>query len=258
MEKKNIKCFDNFYELSLYAAQLILESGLRGIKEKGTFSIALSGGNTPESVYEILAEKSRNIDFEWDKAHLFWADERWVTPDNPYSNYRLVESALLSRIEIPPENVHLINTLASSPEKAAEDYHKELKDFFRESGFAFDLVLLGIGEDGHTASVFPGVDFDKQANLWVINTPPPKIKPSLERITITLECINCSREVVFLVSGENKAEILKEVVENENPLMPAAKVKPKTGYLTFLIDRKAGSKLDTQVEAEKVLSEVLK
>jgi 6-phosphogluconolactonase len=211
----------------------------KAIKNKKLFCVALSGGKTPVFLYKKLSHKKT---LPWDKTHIFIVDERFVPYENEENNFHMINDALLSHVSIPKENVHAIATEEYTSQAAAEKYEMELLSFFKNNTAPpqFDLILLGIGEDGHTASLFPGTPAVKEKKRFAVAAAPlDKIKN--ERITITLPVINNAENVMFLVTGGNKAKIVKEVIEGKNNLLPAAIVEPKNGRLFFLLDERAGS-----------------
>src|SRR5262245_36302141 len=197
--------------LNSEAAQEFQRAAQSAIAGRGRSAVALSGGNTPRAVFSLLAEQ-HSADLFWDRIHIFFGDERYVPPDHPESNYRMANEALLSRVRIPAENVHRFHT-ELDPESAAKDYETRLQTFFREpdqSPPRFDLVMLGLGEDGHTASLFPGTSAPNETTRFVVAVWVEKFK--MYRLTLTLPVLNHSAEVLFLVAGPSKAGILKEVL----------------------------------------------
>ena len=210
--------------------------------------IALTGGSTPARAYELAAE----LEPEWSEAGVWWGDERCVPPDDPRSNYRMAKEVLLDRVPIPPEQVHRIRG-EEEPEKAAADYELELKRVLgchpeRSEGAALrmtgiDLVLLGMGEDGHTASLFPGQPSVHETQRWAIAVLAPDRK--LWRVTLTTAILNLASNVTFVVSGANKAQTLQRVLEQpSNPdALPAQAIRPVHGRLTWMVDEAAASGL---------------
>ncbi len=220
------------------AADLFIQSAAQSVQARGYFSVALSGGSTPRALYERLAE----AEISWQNIHLFWGDERCVLPDHPDSNYRMTAESLLSRITIPPENIHRIQG-ELPPAQAAEVYEQELRTFFGNSP-RFDLVLLGIGDDGHTASLFPDSPALAESVRWAVaaehTTPPP---PLVSRVTLTFGVFNAARRVIFLVSGAGKAARLAEIQRGGDSL-PAARIQPANGELLWLADVAAAAHLE--------------
>ncbi|HEU4340239.1 MAG TPA: 6-phosphogluconolactonase [Candidatus Binatia bacterium] len=209
----------------------------------GRVSVALSGGSTPKSFYALLSSSRYRDRIPWTRIHLFWGDERCVPPDHTESNYRMVREVLLSKIAIPAENVHRMAG-EKEPDIAAAEYEAELKRFFRLSSGAlprFDLILLGLGEDGHTASLFPGSEALKQTKRLVTACYVTKLKS--HRLTLTFSVLNAGAVVIFLVAGKNKAPIVREVLKAKAASLPAGKVKPVDGRLIWFIDLEAAAEL---------------
>jgi 6-phosphogluconolactonase len=221
------------------AVEFIRSSAENAIKKNGVFSVALSGGTTPLGVYKLLAEEPFNRLFPWYATHIFWGDERCVPYTDERSNYKSAYENLISKINIPTENIHKIPFI-TNPEKAAAEYEKELKLFFKIKNNSlpeFDLILLGMGNDGHTASLFPNSKSLKENKKWVIETDIPEMEPQVKRITFTLPVINNAREVLFLISGKEKQKIVDEIIKGDaeaQKTYPAAMVKPK-GKLTWMM-----------------------
>ena len=211
-------------------------------QSQGRFSVALSGGSTPKSLYELLASGSiPNI--PWDKIFFFFGDERFVPPDHPDSNYRMAREAGLFA-KVPDDHVFRVPTEEKDADTAALDYEQTLRKFFsvKPGEFPrFDLVLLGLGPDGHTASLFPGTAALNEKNRLVVANWIEKFQTY--RITLTLPVLNHAACVMFLVSGQDKAKIVPEVLENENANLPSQKVHPADGRLLWLLDGAAGSGL---------------
>lgn len=229
--------------LNAAAVKEIVACAGSAIQTHGQFSIALSGGNTPRNVYSLLADQHRDS-LPWNKIHIFFGDERHVPPDHPDSNYRMTRESLLSKVPIPAENTHRI--LAELPEQqAAGKYQSELKAFFRLSDGEwprFDLILLGVGDEGHTASLFPGSTALLEKSRLVVANWVEKFKTW--RITFTYPTLNHAAEVLFLVSGASKAEILRDIFDPRKAnTFPAQGVKPVSGKLLWLADRAAASLL---------------
>lgn len=212
------------------------------IAVNGRFCVALSGGNTPRSVNAELAADYKDR-LPWDKVYIFFGDERHVPPDDPQSNYRMVRESLLSKVPIPKENVHRIP--AELPAQAAAvQYEMDLRTFFHLSAGSwprFDLIFLGLGDDGHTASLFPGSPGLEEHSRLVIANSVEKLET--ERITFTYPVLNHASEIVFLVSGKAKAQTLKAVFTSPPGSYPAQAVQPENGKLLWLVDRDAASLL---------------
>ena len=231
-------------DLSRAAASEFNEQARWAVREKGLFSVALSGGSTPKSLYSLLANDfSFRSEVPWDKIHFFWGDERHVPPDHPESNYRTANEVMLSKVPIPSENIHRIRTENPNAQQVAEEYEETVQTFFRLKAGEFprfDLVLLGMGPDGHTASLFSGtVALRERKHLVVANWVE---KFQAYRITMTLPVLNQAAFVLFLVSGEDKAETLRQVLEWEERKepFPSQLIRPTHGRLLWLVDRAAG------------------
>jgi len=218
----------------------------QSIASAGRFSVALSGGSTPLVLYRLLAEPPFRGAIDWLRVHLFWGDERFVPADHPDNNYRAALEALVSRLPIPTENVHPIPTEATDPETAAAQYEDTLRRFFAAPEGEvprFDLVLLGLGTDGHTASLFPGSPALDEDSRLVVATHVPKL--AAWRITLTPPVLRGARHVIFLVSGPDKAAVLRDVLEGPHDphRLPAQLAQPDQGDLTWLVDEAAASLL---------------
>jgi 6-phosphogluconolactonase len=203
------------------------------------FAVCLSGGSTPRRLYECLAAPGIAARFPWDRTHWFWGDERFVPHDHRDSNYRMAREALLSRVSIPDANIHAVPTEGLSPEEAAIAYETTLKHFYGADALAldrplFDVTLLGIGDDGHTASLFPGQPALQETRRWAVAVIGAKAEA---RITLTYPVLNSSREVAFLVTGEAKRDVVARAQAGDRTL-PAAMVRP-VGRLHWLMDRAA-------------------
>jgi len=205
----------------------------------GLFSVCLSGGSTPRQLYEHLAEPPYRNTFPWSRTHWFWGDERFVPHDDPLSNYRMVREALLSRAPISQANIHSIPTKGISPEAAAAAYERELKSFYSAEHLdparpLFDVNLLGLGPDGHTASLFPGTAVLGERNSWVAAVVGARPEA---RITLTYPALESSRHAAFLVAGDGKRAIFRRLRDGDNCL-PAARLRPIAG-VTWFLDRAA-------------------
>lgn len=214
---------------------------LRSIGERGVFTVALSGGNTPVGFYCYLSRKG---DLPWDRTEIFQVDERFVPAGSEESNGRMLRSSILKGTPVPAKRVHLIETDRPSPADAAADYEALLRRFFPpppdgRSAVRFDLVLLGIGEDGHTASLFPGSPELREKDR-IVTAVSPDHYPH-ERITLTLPVINGARNVFFLATGRKKAEVIAAIRDGGSPPLPAALVEPESGRVAFYLDRLAGA-----------------
>ena len=238
MSHTSVYVFENPQELARATAELFAKEAESSMREIGRFAVSLAGGSTPKALYELLAAEYRDA-LDWGKVHAFFGDERCVPPDHEDSNYRMAHEALLS--QVPVGSVHRMRG-ELDPREAATLYEEELTTFF-DGGPSFDLVLLGIGEDGHTASLFPHTPALDVRDRWVVENPVEKL--GTIRITLTTPAINGARKVAFLVTGAGKAEALREVLEGDaRPLdYPAKLIHPPSGALTWMIDKEAASLL---------------
>jgi len=224
-------------ELNRNAAAQLIVSAKQAIERAGRFAVALSGGSTPKALYSLLASPAYRDRIDWSRTHLFWGDERCVPPDHPESNFRMVTEALLAKISLPAENTHrMIGEI--EPGRAATAYEAELQRFFGLTEGVlprFDLIFLGLGEDGHTASLFPGSAALDEGKHLVATTYVEKLKT--HRLTLTLPVINAAAQVTFLVAGQSKSAVVKEILgtESRRSTYPAARVSPANGRLTWLI-----------------------
>lgn len=241
-----IQIVANLDELSRRVAEEFISRTREAIQAKGFFTGVLSGGSTPKALYTLLANNRYLDQVSWSKIHVFWGDERCVPSTHPESNFRMASDSLLSKVPIPKENIHRMPAEQEDHDRAAQEYEHMLKTFFRlKTGEypRFDLVLLGMGDDGHTASLFPGTAALKETKRLVVANYIEKLHTY--RLTLTAPVINYASNIMFLISGEPKASILKEVVEGayEPSRLPTQLIQPVEGRLIFLVDRTAASKL---------------
>jgi 6-phosphogluconolactonase len=231
-------------ELALKAAQLFARLADQYVVGTGRFAVALSGGSTPRAMFSLLADSPFKETVPWRSIYFFWGDERCVPPDHPDSNYRMAREALLEKIPVPEENIFRIPA-ERDPQLAALEYSMALKRFFASAQSALtnlprlDLILLGMGADGHTASLFPKTSaLEAREQIAVANYVE---KLGAYRITLTAATINNARNVVFLVAGRDKAEALREVIKGERrpELYPSQLIRPGNGALLWLVDEAA-------------------
>ena len=240
MAERDIIVCQDIAELSRQSAERFSQLVKQSVQRSGQFTVALSGGSTPRHLYSLLASPDYESQIPWKNVQLFWGDERCVPPDHPESNFRMVEAALLSRIKIPAENIHRMAG-EREPQAAATEYEKHLQEFFglpRGALPRFDLILLGIGEDGHTASLFPGSDALEETKHLVVAPFVDKLESY--RLSLTLPVLNHGAAVWFLVTGSGKAAAVREVLGGSSDL-PAAKVQPVSGRLIWFITQDAAS-----------------
>src|SRR5437899_2689734 len=238
-----IRILNSLADLSQAAAAEFATLTVEAVRSKGRFSVALCGGSTPRGLYTLLADQAQRS-LPWEKIFFFWGDERHVPPDHPDSNYRMAHETLLSKVPVRLENVFRIHAELRDADAVAVAYEQDLKTFFnlRPGEFPrFDLVLLGLGPDGHTASLFPGTTaLNEKDRLFVANWVE---KFKTHRFTLTLPVLNHSACTMFLVNGKEKSGILREVLENPSADLPAQKVRPAEGRLVWFVDRAAAGGL---------------
>ena len=220
MKRSVISCTD-ISDLTIRLASDIAGSANVRINESGVFSLVLSGGSTPRALYRVLAEPPFLDDMPWENVHIFWGDERCVPPDHRHSNYSMAFDAMICRLPLPEDNIHRMRG-EGNPDEAAREYELDIREFFmNERGLSdeipsFDYILLGIGEDGHTASLFPGgISLDETRRL-VVPVEAPSYMPVSQRLTMTLPIICAAKRVAFMVSGEGKREILNAILHDVN------------------------------------------
>jgi 6-phosphogluconolactonase len=242
-----VEIFSDKNELVRAEAERIVTQAREAIRARGRCLVALSGGSTPRPLYELLATPRYATRIDWSRMHLFWGDERCVPPDHPDSNYRMTREALIDHVPLPPENVHRVRG-EDPPEQAAVAYERLLRELFGPDdppARTFDLVLLGMGRDGHTASIFPGSAAVGETHRWAmpVHVETPR---DMWRVTVTTVVLNAAADVTFLVAGPDKAPRLREVLqagERSRPALPAQLVKPIRGALHWMVDAAAGAEL---------------
>ena len=237
--------FPDLEALSQAAADFLLSLYKDASASKGRFVVAFSGGSTPRRFFSLLAASPYREQIAWGSMHIFWADERCVPREHPDSNYKLAHEVLLSKVPIPAQNIHEIKG-EKNPEQAAREYEDSLRQFFGTQSLpVFDLIVLGVGVDGHTASLFPGTTAVHERARIALPVYAEAPKPG--RVTLTLPVLNNASQVFFLASGREKAVVLHEILEDGNPKhYPAGLVQPIHGRLMWLIDRGAASHLAEQ------------
>jgi len=247
-KKRKIQIYPSKKELIIATTEKIIDTIEQSIQKHGLCNIALSGGNTPYDIYSLLAENSYRDSVDWSCVHLFWGDERMVSPDHPDSNYGMTRQTLLAHIAIPEDNVHRIRG-EIAPEQASIEYTELLHDHFKKDSSHFDLILLGIGEDGHTASLFPGTDAVVENNQPVTAVFVPKF--NTWRVTMTLPVLNAAREIIFLASGSSKSNIVQRILSIEQPTkdIPATLVNPENGMVHWMMDSDAAALINKNAKA---------
>ena len=251
--KISVRQFKDLEQASITVVQQIINCARSAVSEKGFCTIVLAGGKTPRGTYELLSKHSSADQMPWQQSHFFWGDERWLASNHLDSNFSMAWDALFSKVHIPPQNIHQISTGHNTPEIGAEIYEKHLRDFFHSKPLSetvrvaknitlpsFDFALLGMGTDGHTASLFPGSNLLEEEKKWVTAINKNTGSPPVSRITLTLPVFNQAENIVFLLSGGLKREILDTILkkpERAEMLYPAAQVKPR-GSLLWIVAEK--------------------
>lgn len=243
MSQSEVKKFESLEALNRFAAEAFVMLSSEAVRERGRFTVALSGGSTPKKLYEMLASEEFRNRIEWGNVHVFWGDERCVPPNSPNSNYRMANDALLSKVPIPAGNIHRFFAELGDPQKIAKKMELEIRASFslevnaatNEEGFPrFDLIFLGMGTDGHTASLFPETSALNEQKRAVIENFVPKFDSY--RLTFTYPAINNARNIIFLITGKDKLEILESALakEKKNGSIPVKEIEPYEGNLIYL------------------------
>jgi 6-phosphogluconolactonase len=242
-DDRNVQILSDLEAISHEAASLFVNASRNSIAARKKFAAAISGGSTPRRLYALMSAAPYCDQVDWQKVHFFWADERCVSKEDEASNFKVAFDRLLSKVPIPEGNIHRIKG-EEEPEKAARDYEADIRNFFGVSGLpVFDLVLLGMGEDGHAASLFPGSEsLEEKARLAV---PVHLGKPNWNRITLTLPVLNNAAQIIFLVAGSSKATVLSEILRDgeKRREFPAGRIRPVQGKVIWLIDREAAGRV---------------
>jgi len=238
MQSTHIRIFGSVAEFESGTAKEIVRLMAESIRERDVCRLVLSGGSTPEGVYRQLAAEPLRTFIDWSRVQLFFSDERCVPPDDPRSNFGMVKRELLTAVSIGPDHVHRIKG-ELSPESAAEEYEQVLRRAVGPGPDLFDVTLLGVGEDGHTASLFPASDALHETSRWVCAVYAQRLESW--RISITFPCINASRNVLILASGEAKATIIEQALGAKQPSahIPVTIVRPTQGELFWMLDKQA-------------------
>jgi 6-phosphogluconolactonase len=246
MATPTIRRFADAEKISRAAAAEVVQRAEAAIAQRGRFSIALSGGSTPRRLYQLLAEPPTRDQIDWSKVECFWGDERSVPPDNHESNYLMATQALLSKVPVPKERIHRMEAERPDREAAASEYEQVMERVFGVKPPAvprFDLMLNGMGPDGHTLSLFPGTQALHETRRWVVPNFVPKF--DAWRMTMTTVVANQAACVLFLVAGPDKAAALADVLEGprDTERLPSQLVQPASGELLWFIDAAAASRL---------------
>ena len=250
--KRKIIIKDDPILLAKQAAEIFVASAGHSIGKRDRFAVAISGGSTPRPMHKMLAREPYIQNIPWGKTHIFWVDERCVPQDSPESNCGTAKRDFINKVPISEIQVHLIDC-ESSPQASAKEYRKMLSDVFAFGSMGIprlDLIYLGMGADGHIASLFPGQKalYEKKKLVLAVKGGDPNVN----RISMTLPLLNQARHIVFLVTGEDKARTVQTVLENTKIRLPAQKIRPLNGQLTWLLDRKAASLLSGNLHHDKV------
>lgn len=235
-------------DLARHAAGIFVDLAARSLGSRGRFMVALSGGETPLRTYASIAEEHLATQVVWDAVEIFWGDERCVPPDSPQSNYNAARE-MLERLPLPPGNVHKMMGPVDDPETAAVEYEKLLRERFGEETPRFDLIMLGMGSDGHTASLFPGVPPAEPGRLVTVT----RLEKGPVRLSLTIDAINAAHTILILVSGSAKAEMIRKILGAGQPPsgLPVQSVKPSRGQLIWLLDADAASALPLPAAGER-------
>jgi 6-phosphogluconolactonase len=230
--------------LSQAAAEFWVQCAAESTAHRDRFVIALCGGTTPRRLYELLASPPWKARVDWDRCHIFWGDERLVPLTDPDSNYLLAKTALLDQVPIPACQIYSVPTDLGDPATVASSYEATIRRLFgpADDRPRFDLLLLGLGSDGHVASLFPGSPALDETQRLVVSSPPGRLPPAVNRVTMTLPVFNAGRSVAFLVSGAEKARALQRALSRDD-MIPAGRIKPVDGVLRWFVDRAAARAL---------------
>ena len=238
----DVRVYSDVNELSFHAAQAAVAVIRNAVDEAGSCSLVLSGGETPRVLYTLFASRFRD-EIPWTQVHLFWGDERYVPQADAHSNYRMAKDTLLQHVPCPAANIHPMPTHFPDPDAAARDYEATLRSRFPGAWPRFDLLLLGLGPEGHTASLFPGSQAIADATRWVLSVTAPT-EPAV-RLTLTPPALSQAAHIYFLVAGSGKAGALSHVVSGtaDPQIYPAAAIQPANGKTTWWVDHGAATEL---------------
>ena len=246
---RKIAICSNPVDLNWQAAARFVDIARQAVAKQGRFTICLSGGSTPRGTYALLAREPFCDQAPWPQIHIFWGDERCIPLDHPDNHYRMASDLMLSKVPVPAQNIHRMRGEATDPAQAADEYEALLRLFFSLTGDdvpCFDLILLGMGADGHTASLFPGTTALHETWRLVVANYVPKLGAA--RLTLTLPVLNHARQVMFLVAGEHKADAVRAVLQghDDQHKLPAQLVRPEKGAVLWLVDGAAASQLQLE------------
>lgn len=242
-KKSEVVTLSTREKVTTATAEALVAAAAEAIAARGRFLLVLSGGSTPKALYQLLATPAFAGRIDWARTEVFWGDERCVPPDDPSSNYRMAREALLDWVPINPQAIHRLRG-EDPPEQAAAAYEAELRRVFGAAATPrFDVVLLGMGDNGHTASLFPHLTAVREAKRWVVAEFVGEV--SMWRLTLTPPALNAAARVLFVVVGADKADMLSRVLEGPRDVdaLPAQVIAPADGALTWMVDVPAGSKL---------------
>jgi 6-phosphogluconolactonase len=247
-----VDVFADTQALTAAAAQRFLQLASKAVSDRGVFSVALSGGSTPKMLYRLLAtDKTLRAEIPWSRIHFFFGDERHVPPDDAESNFRMASEAMFQVLRTERLHLHRVLGELASAARAAEEYEEDLREFFEQRGLLeggfprFDLAFLGMGPDGHTASLFPDSSGLLETNRWVVANWVEKFKT--DRITLTFPVLNSSAEVILFVAGPEKASVVAQVLRNGATSLkfPVQKVRPRHGIKRWMLDAAAAAEIET-------------
>jgi 6-phosphogluconolactonase len=244
---RKIVIVDNPDDLAHRAVERTVLAAQAAIADHDRFTLALTGGSTPEKAYSLLAAPENAGRIDWSRTFIFTGDERDVPIDDPRSNLGMAKRTFLDHIDIPAANIFPMVTTPGDPERSARDYADLLHRFFGAHSLSvFDLIHLGMGEDGHCASLFPGHPTLDVRDRWVVSSPPGTLPPPVNRVTFTYSVLNIAKNALFLVTGDKKAKTVHEIIDCNSPVTvhPSAGIHPVNGTVTWLLDRAAASKLE--------------
>lgn len=250
MTKPTVQVYPTPDALAAAAVERILAAAAAAVRDRGRFTLALAGGSTPERAYALLAQPANAARLDWARALMFMGDERLVPLDDPRSNYAMAHRSLLAHVPLPPANVFAVPVQLGHA--AAGAYAATLAEKLAVPAGGppprFDVILLGLGDDGHTASLFPGKPALDEHTAWIVASPPGVLPPPVDRVTFTFPVLNAARQVIFLVAGAAKAAMLREVLEGRPAVRerPAAGVAPAEGELVWLVDEPAAAQLSAK------------